>query len=111
MQGMSEIQVRYALVRRGLALDQANVLDYPTMPSLLSYHWMFVMKPPTGYQRVSMKQLEAADKEFFVLLCEQTRSGIKATQTGRPCDLAFEKVFNCAEFRHLLQPRMSQPDR
>ena len=109
MQGMSEIQVRYALVRRGLALDQANVLDYPNHDKLVELLLdVRMQEPPTGYQRVSMKQLEAADKKFFVLLGEQTRSGIKATHTGRPCDLAFEKVFNCSEFRHLLQPRMSQ---
>lgn len=109
MQGMSEIQVRYALVRRGLALDQANVLDYANHDKLVELLLdVRMQEPPTGYQRVSMKQLETADKKFFVLLGEQTRAGIKANQTGRPCDLAFTKVFDCAEFRHLLQPRMSQ---
>ena len=63
---------------------------------------------PTGYQRVSMKQLEAADKKFFVLMGEETQSGIKASQTGRPCDSAFDKVFNSAGFRYLLHPRMAQ---
>ena len=108
MQGMSEIQVRYALVRRGLAMDQANVLDYAKHDLLVELLLdVRMQEPPTGYQRVTMKQLETADKKFFVLLGEETRSGIKATQTGRPCDAAFDKVFNCAEFRHLLQPRMA----
>ena len=108
MQGMTEIQVRYALVRRGLAMDQANILDYAKHDMLVELLLdVRMQEPPNGYQRVAMKQLEAADKKFFVLLGEETRSGIKATQTGRPCDAAFDKVFNCAEFRHLLQPRMA----
>ena len=109
MQSMSEIQVRYALVRRGLALDQANIMEYENHDKLTELLLEVRMQePPLGYQRVSMKQLEAADKKFFVLLGEATRSGIKANQTGRPCDQAFAGVFNSAEFRHLLQPRMNQ---
>jgi hypothetical protein len=109
MQGMSEIQVRYALVRRGLALDQANIMDYANHDKLTELLLEVRMQePPVGYQRVSMKQLEAADKKFFVLLSEATRSGIKSNQSGRPCDQAFTAVFNSAEFRHLLQPRMNQ---
>ena len=109
MQGMSEIQVRYALVRRGLALDQANVMGFSKHDQLVELLLEFRMQEPlSGYQRVSMKQLEAADRKFFVLLGEATRSGIKSTSGGRPCDLAFEKVFNCAEFRHLLQPHIAQ---
>ena len=109
MQGMSEIQVRYALVRRGLALDQANVLDFSKHDQLVELLLDVRMQEPlSGYQRVSMKQLEAADKKFFVLLGEETRSGIKSSSTGRPCDLNFDKVFNSSEFRHLLQPRIAQ---
>jgi hypothetical protein len=97
LQGMTEIQVRYALVRRGLAMDQANILDYAKHDMLVELLLdVRMQEPPNGYQRVAMKQLEAADKKFFVLLGEETRSGIKATQDGRPCDGAFDKVFNCA---------------
>ena len=103
MQGMSEIQVRYALVWRGLALDHANVLEFSNHDKLIELLMDFRMQEPwSGYQR--MKQLEAADKKFFVLLGEQTRAGIKSSAAGRPCDIAFDKVFNSAEFRHLLQP-------
>ena len=89
-------------------MDQANVLGFAKHDMLVELLLEFRMQePPVGYQRVSMKQLEAADKKFFVLLVDETRAGIKATQAGRPCDVAFDKVFNCAEFRHLLQPRLT----
>ena len=107
MQGMSEIQVRYALVWRGLALDQANVLEFSNHDKLIELLMDFCMQEPlSGYQR--MKQLEAADKKFFVLLGEEIRAGIKSSAAGRPCDIAFDKVFNSAKFRHLLQPRLAQ---
>ena len=108
MQGMTEIQVRYALVRRGLAMDQANIMEYANHDMLVELLLdVRMQEPPSGYQRVTMKQLEIADKKFFVLMGEETRAGIKAAQDGRPCDKVFDKVFNCAEFRHLLQPRMT----
>mgnify|MGYP000087880091 CR=1 FL=1 len=88
-------------------MDHANILEFEKHDTLVELLLdVRMQEPPSGYQRVAMKQLEAADKKFFVLLSEETRSGIKSTQNGRPCDNAFDKVFNCAEFRHLLQPRM-----
>ncbi|CAK9064419.1 unnamed protein product, partial [Durusdinium trenchii] len=100
---------RYCLVRRGLAMEQANVMSYENhdrWTELLMETRM--SEPPLGYQKVSVKQLEQADKKFFTLLSEHTRSGIKATPAGRPCDLSFDACFNATEVRHLLQPRMAQ---
>ena len=109
MQSSNEIQIRYCLVRRGLALEQANILDFKKHDELLEMLMEARMAEPlTGYQRISLKQLELADKKFFALMGEETRAGIKAKPEGRPCDLAFLKVFNSPEFRHLLQPRLAQ---
>ena len=105
----NEIQIPYCLVRRGLALEQANILDF-------EFHdeWseclmdVRMQDAPPGYQKVSIKQLELADKKFFTLLGEESRPGIKALGDGRPCDKVFRKVFDAPEVRHLLQPRMAQ---
>ena len=102
----TEIQVKYCLVRRGLALDQAGILTYKHHDKWAEFLMDTRMtEPPPGYQQVSMKQLELADKKLFTLLAEATRAGIKAQATGKPCDKAFEKCFESAEVRHLLQPR------
>ncbi|CAK9003128.1 Uncharacterized protein SCF082_LOCUS7605 [Durusdinium trenchii] len=107
IQSTTEIQIRYCLARRGLALEQANVLDFKLHDQLAELFMEIRMQdPPAGYQRVSLKQIELADKKFFALMAEETRSGIKANASGRPCDLCFPRVFQMAEFRHLLQPRM-----
>ena len=108
-QTSSEIQVRYCLVRRGLALEQANILSFENHDKWVELLMEYRMaEPPPGYQRVSMKQLEQADKKLFTLLAEATRAGIKATSKGRPCDLSFDRCFDATEVRHLLQPRITQ---
>ena len=90
----------------GLAVDQANILSYR-----FHFKWTeFLMDtrmsdPPQGFQQVSMKQLELADKKLFTLLAEATREGIKAQAGGKPCVIAFDKCFESTEVRHLLQPR------
>ena len=102
----TEIQVRYCLVRRGLAMDQANILSYKFHDKWTEFLLDTRMSdPPQGFQQVTMKQLELADKKLFTLLAEATREGIKAQVGGKPCDLAFDKCFESTEVRHLLQPR------
>ena len=106
----SEMQIRYCLVRRGLALDQANIMNYHLHDKLTEKLLNARMEePPTGCTKVSMKQLELADKKFWTLLAELTRDGIKAKAAGRPCDLQFNACFTSPEFLNLLQPRFAPP--
>ena len=104
-QTSSEIQVRYCLVRRALAFDQANLVDFQLMeawnekllPSRLE-------EPSTGFARTTMKQLETADRKLFCVLAEKTRDGIKCTTTGRPLDAVFKVCTESSEVMSLLQP-------
>ena len=90
-------------------MEQANILDFKKHDELLEMLMEARMAEPlTGYQRISLKQLELADKKFFALMGEETRAGTKAKSEGRPCDVAFSKVFNSPELGHLLQPRLAQ---
>lgn len=99
------IQLRYALVRRGLALDQANILEFK-----LHDQWtekLFYLRQrsvPPGYTAVTMRQLEEADKSVWSLLAEKTRGGIKMQPSGRPCDKHFETCMESADVLHFLQP-------
>ena len=106
----NEMQIRYCLVRRGLALDQANVMEYNKHDRLAEKLMNARMEdPPQGCQKISLKQLETADKKFWTLLAEKTREGIKSTATGRPCDGHFEACLNSPEFLNLLQHRFAPP--
>ncbi|CAE7464616.1 unnamed protein product [Symbiodinium sp. KB8] len=102
----TEMLVRFCLMRRGLALEQGNVISYANHDLLVEKLFEYrMMEAPPGFQKVSMKQLELADKRFWLLLAEHTRAGIKTTASGRPCDVNFTKCLDSTEFLSLLQHR------
>ena len=102
----SELPIRYSLIRRGLALDQAGILTYSHHESLVEKLFQArLTPPPAGYAKVSLGQMQQADQKFFLLMSENTRDGIRLANGGRPCDLAFTKCFESTEFLTLLQPR------
>jgi len=101
----NDMLLRLCLMRRGLALDQCNVLDYAKhdawVEKLLDIR---LESPPDGYQRVTLQQIVNADRKLFLKLAELTRSGIQITAKGRPVDLIFEQAVNHPDVLHLLQP-------
>lgn len=105
----TEIMMQYALQRRGLSMDQANLLEFKIhqlwVDRLLKVR---LQAPPAGYSKTSFRQLLEADKKLFEELANETRHGVQATVTGRPLDLVFEKCINLPEVMHLLQPLMGK---
>ena len=102
----SEILLRYCLMRRGLAMEQANILAYKHHDKWLEKILACRLETvPAGYSRTTFQQIEAADKRLFVLLAEKTRAGLKSGPAGRPCDLHFEDCMNSTEVTALLQPK------
>eukprot|EP00435_Cladocopium_sp_Y103_P013398 s4340_g3.t1 len=77
----TEILLQYALQRRGLSMDQANLLD-------IKIHQLWVDRlikvrlqvPPPGYSKTSFRQLLEADKKLFEELADETRQGIQSMQ-------------------------------
>ena len=102
----SEILLRYCLMRRGLAMEQSNILAYhhhdKWLETILACRLETV---PAGYSRTTFQQIEAADKRLFMLLAEKTRAGLKSGPNGRPCDQCFEECMNSTEVKTLLQPK------
>jgi len=101
----SEILLNYALTRRSLAMDQANLVDFTIMQSWTEK----IIKarvdvPPPGFQRPSMKQLMAADVKLFEELADLTRSGVQASAHGRPLDTAVPKAIYLPEVSSVMQP-------
>eukprot|EP00435_Cladocopium_sp_Y103_P062683 s616_g24.t1 len=101
----NDMLLRLCMMRRGLALDQCNILGY-------SLHDSWIEKvldcrlesPPDGYNRITLQQIVNADRKLFLKLAELTRSGIQLTSTGRPVDAVFDKAMNHPDVLHLLQP-------
>ena len=101
----NDMLFRLCMMRRGLAMDQCNILDY-------AKHDAWVEKildsrlesPPEGYQRITLQQIVNADKKLFLKLAELTRNGIQVTSKGRPVDMIFEQAMHHPDVLHLLQP-------
>ncbi|CAE7303252.1 SLC24A2 [Symbiodinium sp. CCMP2592] len=104
----SDLLMRYALTRRGLAMEQAGIISYTLHDAwteqLLACRFR---EPPTGYSRVSLQQVIHADRQFFIKLAELTREGIQLQATGRPCDVHFETARNHPDVAHLMQPLLA----
>eukprot|EP00435_Cladocopium_sp_Y103_P074060 s119_g46.t1 len=101
----TDLQLKYCLVRRGLALEQANVMSYANHEMWAERMFTSRLRdPPPGYAKVTFRQLQLADAKLFVVLGEKTRTGIKATCAGRPCDAVFLTAMDSPEVQHLLQP-------
>lgn len=100
------------LTRHGLALDQANLLQYGHHESWVE-RLMEIRRttPPAGYASVTHQQLLNADGKLFVKLAELTRTGVQLVAGGRPLDLVWEEAVDCPNVAHLLQPMPSPPQR
>eukprot|EP00435_Cladocopium_sp_Y103_P056490 s946_g19.t1 len=102
----SEIQVRHCLVRRALAFDQSNLIEFKLMEAWTEKLLQARLEEPSpGFARTTMRQLELADRKLFCVLAEKTRDGIKSTTKGRPLDAVFKESTECSEVQSLLQPR------
>ena len=88
----SEILLQYALQRRGLSMDQANLLDF-------GIHQLWVDRllkvrlqaPPSGYAKTSFRQMLEADKKLFEELSNETRHGADDCQR-QTFGLSFRKL-------------------
>ena len=102
----SEVLLQYALTRRALALDQANLIEFS-----VSMAWveriikMRMEAPPPGYEKPSFKQLMAADVQLFTEMADRTRAGVQPNAAGRPLDKILKDCMYLPEVSLLMQPR------
>lgn len=100
----SDLKVAYALRRRGLAFEMADIMSYEVHEKLVNQLLAAFMKDPLpGYARVGVNQLVRADQEAFKQLANLTTSGIKRDGARkRPCDEGLIKVLDDPDFRQAL---------
>ena len=86
----TDLLLKEAFTRRGLAYDQANLLDFHSHAAWVD--GMFTnlhRETPDELRPVTPEQIIAADKALFLKMAEATRSGIRAQADGtRPLDQA-----------------------
>lgn len=101
----TDLMIRMALMRRGLAMDQCGLLDYHKHD--LWVERIFDVRtdaPLDGFSHVAMAQVIQADRKLFLKLAELTRDGIRITATGKPLDGVFETASQRSDVLRVLQP-------
>ena len=86
----SDLQIKQALTRRGLAYDLSGMIGFHTHDTWINklfYHLQ--LDPPPGYAPTSMEQLMRADQALFVKMGEWCRTGVRTDAQGfLPAELA-----------------------
>lgn len=102
----SELLMRFALQRRGLAYDQAGVLTFSVHEEWVDkiiFHRLSIPLP--GYGKISIPQLLNADRALFTYLSSKTRGGIAPNGAGiRPLDVHLQAGINDNAVVFLLLP-------
>lgn len=102
----TDLRLRYALQRRGLAYDQAGILSFEIHEKWIDFLLEHrLQKPPKGYAQVTWEQLMAADKELFKRVAEDCKTGIRPLPSGdKPVEKAFDKWSESTRVTFLLLP-------
>ena len=79
----SDLRLKSALQRRGIALQVAGLMKYKTHMIWVDKMFREYMRDPLfGYERVSLEQLARADAELFAELSELSKGCLNSTALG-----------------------------
>ena len=102
----TDLEVRNALRRRGVAYDVAQAMSFTKHEELINLFFNEMQREPLeGFQRVTLEQIAAADREVHVLLAEKTRAGrVKDANGNLPLDAPLGEALASSEVRWMLMP-------
>ena len=102
----TDLELHNALRRRGVAYDVAQAMSFEKHEELINLFFNEMQREPLeGFQKVSLEQVAAADREVHVRLAEKTRGGLaRDAQGGLPLDGPLGDVIVSSEVRWLLMP-------
>ena len=102
----SDLKVRFALQRRGLAFDQSGLITWSVHDQWVSslFHRMQEL-PLKGYAMISLDQVLRADRRLFMKMGEACRASIVGVPGSRkPLDVALEKFSEHNDVLFLVAP-------
>jgi hypothetical protein len=105
----SDLKVRFALQRRGLAFDQAGLITWSKHDRWVSslFHRMQEL-PIKGYAMISLEQVLRADRRLFMKMGEHCRASIVgAPGANKPLDAALDKFSEHTDVLYLVSPLAS----
>ena len=102
----TDLEVHNALRRRGVAYDVGQAMSFTKHEELINLFFNEMQREPLeGFQKVSLEQVAAADREVHVRLAEKTRAGLSKSVDGDlPLDKPLDEVMKSSEVRWLLMP-------
>ena len=90
-------------------MDMALLLQFSTHEKLIEVMMRaYLEDTPQGFSKLSLDQLQRADRLAFTLMAERTRGGIRPAGDVRPLDGALEEVIDGPQFRMALLPLMGR---
>ena len=90
----SELLWQWAMMRRGIALDQCGLIEWGThqlwIQQLLS---LLAKDAPAGYAKITVEQLVRADKELFNLMAQDLQmKDVRLTDTPAPMNALMQAL-------------------
>ena len=77
------LKLRFALQRRGLALEVAGIMQYMTHELVIDWLLKALLRDPLpGHKRTTLVQAELADRHVWKRLAEETRAGLAPQANG-----------------------------
>ena len=101
----SEIQVRYCLTRRALAMEQANIVSFKNMEAWTEKMMQARLdEPPPTYVKTTMEQLESADRKLFLPVSEKPEKESNAMHRGDLLTMFSKNAWKARRCYHCCNP-------
>jgi hypothetical protein len=102
----SELRIKNAMIRRALAYDQSGLATFTILDKWTSKVFHVLSKEtPSGYRKVTMEQVIAADKQLFLQVAEETQTGLlPVVGQPKPMDVAITNAMNDPQVIYCLLP-------
>ena len=103
----TDLLLKSALQRRGLALDMAGVMSYEVHDKLVTFLFdEYMRSPPEGYAKTTVDQLHNADREIWSRLAKLCRSGVRSIMGGpRPLEVHLQSCLENVTVRMIVMGR------
>ena len=103
----SELEILNAMKRRGVAYELAKVMSFEQHEKIVNLLFQELQREvPSGFRKVSMEQVAAADREIHLKLAEKTRAGLPLGPLGElPLDVHMDGVLGLPSVMWLLMPK------
>jgi hypothetical protein len=100
----TDLLLTHALFRRAIAFELANICKFEVFASLTTKLLREYMRPPVHkYAKVTLEQLENADKFVFIEIGARTVGGVGVRPDGTiPVEVAMQEILKSPDFLFLL---------